>query len=208
MKRAGLDHLRRICLPRTRVNRYWGSGGLQGSDFSLGYTRLRREFWRGKEGIVNLKERALAGVLGGVAATLVLSGLREAFTRFGLVFETAPMQVVDRVEELGLVGDLSPGGRRLLTVVAHFAYGMGTGTAFGFLRRERGGPVEETAVGAALGLLVWGAGWASWLPLTGVHRAPWTERTPKVLLPVLDHAVFGAAWELANWAVGGRARDD
>jgi hypothetical protein len=157
---------------------------------------------------VNLKERALAGVLGGVAATLVLSGLREAFTRFGLVFETAPMQVVDRVEELGLVGDLSPGGRRLLTVVAHFAYGMGAGTAFGFLRRERGGPTEEAAVGAALGLLVWGAGWASWLPLTGVHRAPWNERTPKVLLPVLDHAVFGAAWGLANWAVGGPARGD
>jgi len=62
-------------------------------------------------------------------------------------------------------------------------------------------------VGAALALLVWGAGWASWLPLTGVHRAPWTERTPKVLLPVVDHAVFGAAWGLANWAVSGRARD-
>jgi hypothetical protein len=59
---------------------------------------------------VNLKERALAGLLGGVAATLVLSGLREAWARFGLVFETAPMQVVDRAEELGLVGDLSSGG--------------------------------------------------------------------------------------------------
>ena len=118
------------------------------------------------------------------------------------------MQVVDRVEELGLVGKPSPGGRRLLTVVAHFAYGMGAGTAFGFLRRERGGPTEEAAVGAALGLLVWGVGWASWLPLAGVHRAPWTERTPKVLLPVLDHAVFGAAWGLANWAVGGPERDD
>lgn len=40
----------------------------------------------------------------------------------------------------------------------------------------------------------------------GVHRPPWAERTPKALLPVLDHAVFGAAWGLANWAVGGRRR--
>jgi hypothetical protein len=118
------------------------------------------------------------------------------------------MQVVDRMEEVGLLEGWSPQARRILTVAAHFAYGMGTGTAFGFLRRERGGPVEEASVGAALGLLVWGAGWASWLPLAGVHRAPWTERTPKVLLPVLDHAMFGAAWGLANWAVGGRARDD
>ena len=157
---------------------------------------------------MDVKERALGGALSGAVGTLVLSGLREVLSRMGLVFETAPMQVVDRAEEVGLVGDLSPVGRRLLTVVAHFAYGMGAGTAFGFLRRERGGPTEEAAVGAALGLLVWGAGWASWLPLAGVHRAPWTERTPKVLLPVLDHAVFGAAWGLANWAVGGPARDD
>ena len=157
---------------------------------------------------MDARGRMLAGALSGSVGTLVLSGLREALSRMGLIFETAPMQVVDRVEELGLVGDLSPGGRRLLTVVAHFAYGLGTGTAFGFLRRERGGATEEAAVGAALGLLVWGVGWASWLPLAGVHRAPWTERTPKVLLPVLDHAVFGAAWGLANWAVGGRERDD
>ncbi len=153
---------------------------------------------------MDLKERALAGVLGGVAATLVLSGLRETWTRLGLVFETAPMQVVDRMEEVGLVGDLSPMGRRLLTVAAHFAYGMGTGTAFGSLRQETGRPVEEAAVGSALGLLAWGAGWSSWLPLLGVHQAPWTQRTPKVLLPVLDHAVFGAAWGLANWALSRR----
>ena len=68
--------------------------------------------------------------------------------------------------------------------------------SFGLLRRERGGPGEEASVGSALGVLSWGAGWASWLPLTGVHKAPWTQKTPKVLLPMIDHAVFGAAWGL------------
>ena len=150
---------------------------------------------------MNAKRRALTGALGGLGATLVLSGLREAWARVGLVFETAPMQVVDRVEELGLVGDLSPEGRRLLTVFAHFAYGAGTGMAFGLLRRETGGPEEEASVGSALGVLAWGAGWSSWLPLTGVHEAPWTQKTPKVLLPVIDHAVFGAAWGLLYWAL-------
>jgi hypothetical protein len=145
---------------------------------------------------VNAKGRAWRGALGGLGATLVLSGLREAWALVGLVFETAPMQVVERVEELGLVGDLSPGGRRLLAVFAHFAYGVMTGTAFGLLRRERGDPGEEASVGSALGVLAWGAGWASWLPLTGVHKAPWTQKTPKVLLPMIDHAVFGAAWGL------------
>jgi hypothetical protein len=150
---------------------------------------------------VAARERALTGALGGLGATLVLSGLREAWARVGLVFETAPMQVVDRAEELGLVGGLSPWGRRLLTVFAHFAYGAGTGMSFGLLRREKGGPGEEASVGSALGVLAWGVGWASWLPLTGVHRAPWTQKTPKVLLPVIDHAVFGAAWGLLYLAL-------
>jgi hypothetical protein len=150
---------------------------------------------------VGAKERALVGAIGGLGATLVLSGLREAWSKIGLVFETAPMQVVERAEELELVGDLSPWGRRLLTAFAHFAYGVGTGMSFGLLRRESGGPGEEASVGSALGVLAWGVGWASWLPLTGVHRAPWTQKTPKVLLPVIDHAVFGAAWGLLYWAL-------
>ena len=147
------------------------------------------------------EQRALVGAVSGLGATLVLSGLREAWSKIGLVFETAPMQVVERAEELGLVGDLSPWGRRLLAAFAHFAYGAGTGMAFGLLRRERGGTGEEASVGSALGVLAWGVGWASWLPLTGVHRAPWTQKTPKVLLPVIDHAVFGAAWGLLYWAL-------
>jgi hypothetical protein len=151
-----------------------------------------------------VNRRIVTGALGGLGATLVLTGLRQAWAKMGLVFETAPMQVVDRVEELGIVGDLSPASRRLLTVVAHFAYGTGTGAAFGILRRERGGPGEEAAVGSALGVLAWGAGWSSWLPLTGVHKAPWTQKTPKVLLPVMDHAVFGAAWGLLYRALSRR----
>ena len=155
---------------------------------------------------MDARKRAVTGALGGLGATLVLSGLREAWAKTGLVFETAPMQVVDRMEELDLVGDLSPAGRRLLTALAHFAYGAGTGTVFGLLRRERGGPGEEAAVGSALGVLAWGAGWSSWLPLTGVHRPPWAQKSPRVLLPVIDHAVFGTAWGLLNLALSGRDR--
>jgi hypothetical protein len=155
---------------------------------------------------MDAKERALAGALGGVAGTLILSGLREAWSRMGLVFETAPMQVVDRAEELGLVEGWSPRALRFLTAAAHLAYGAGTGTAFGLLRRERGGAAEEAAVGCALGILAWGAGWSSWLPLTGVHSPPWEQRTPKVLLPVLDHAVYGAAWGIAYWMLTRKQR--
>ena len=147
------------------------------------------------------KERALAGAISGTGGTLVLSGLREVWSRMGVVFETAPMQVVDRIEEIGLVGDLSPGTHRLLSAVAHCAYGTGIGAVLGLLRQEGGGVAQEAAVGSALGILAWGAGWSSWLPLTGVHSPPWRQRSPKVLLPVLDHAVYGAAWGIGYRAL-------
>jgi hypothetical protein len=155
---------------------------------------------------VDARERASRGALAGLGATVALTGLREAWAKTGLVFETAPMQVVDRMEEVGLVGDLSPAGRRMLTVFAHFAYGAGAGVGFGLLRKETGTQAEEAAVGSALGVLAWGAGWSSWLPLTGVHRPPWAQRTPRVILPVIDHAVFGAAWGLLNLALSRRSR--
>lgn len=145
---------------------------------------------------MSLITRASYGALGGLGGTLVLTGFRKALTAAGLVDVTAPEQVVTRLEEIGLLDDLSPEARRAFTGAAHVAYGVGIGAALGLLRRERGGAAEEAAVGSVLGLLAWGAGWSSWLPLVGVHLPPWKQQTPKVLLPVLDHAVFGAAWGL------------
>ena len=113
---------------------------------------------------------------------------------FGLVGTTAPEQVIERLEELRVLDDFSPEVRRVLAALAHLAYGVGTGTALGLLRRERGGIVEEASVGSALGILAWGAGWSSWLPLAVVHLPPWEQQSTKVLLPILDHTVFGAVW--------------
>jgi len=127
---------------------------------------------------------------------VVLTGFRKVLAAFDMVGTTAPEQVVERLEELGVVEEWPPEDRRVLTVLAHLAYGVGTGMALGLLRRRRGGVTEETAVGSTLGVLAWGAGWASWLPLTGVHRPPWKQQDPKVLLPIVDHLVFGAAWGL------------
>jgi hypothetical protein len=61
-------------------------------------------------------------------------------------------------------------------------------------------------VGSGLGVLAWSTWWFGWLPPTGVHSPPWEQRSPRVLLPVLDHKVFGAAWVLAYWELGGHAR--
>lgn len=150
---------------------------------------------------MSLLRRASYGALGGLGGTVVLTGVRKVLAAAGLVGTTAPEQVIGRLEELGLLKGWSPGAKRALTAAAHLAYGAGIGTSLGLLRRDRGGPAEEAAVGSALGLLAWGANWSSVLPLTGVHQPPWKERTPKVLLPILDHIVYGAVWGLAYRAL-------
>lgn len=145
--------------------------------------------------------RATYGALSGAGGTLVLTGFRKIMAVSGLVGTTAPEQVIEKLEELGLLEDWSPEARRLLAGAAHLAYGVGIGTSLGLLRRERGELDEEAAVGAALGILAWAANWMSLLPLTGIHQPPWKERTPKVLLPVLDHAVYGTVWGILYRAV-------
>ena len=145
---------------------------------------------------MGLTQRALYGALGGAGATVALTGLRQAMARVGLVEKSAPEQVVGRLEDLGIVDDWSKGSRQILTVAAHLAYGVGLGATLGLLRRQRGGATEEAAVGSALGLLSWAFNWSALLPITGVHEPPWKQRSPKVLLPILDHAFFGAVWGL------------
>src|SRR5918996_4485434 len=144
-------------------------------------------------------EKALAGAAGGAGGTVVLSALRSALRELGLVYETAPMQVVERLEQADLVAD-RPVAKRVLALAAHIAYGTVAGAALGTLRREPDDAGTELAVGAALGVLLWGVGWAGWLPILGADRAPWSYRSPNALLQVLDHAAYGAAWGLLFWA--------
>ena len=145
---------------------------------------------------MDLSHRIPRGVICGVGGTLALTAFRKILSRMNLVHTTAPEQVLERLQEVGALRDPSPGTKRALAIVAHFAYGVGSGIAFALLRREPGDAKTEAAVGSALGVLSWGVGWSSWMPLFGVHSPPWKQQTPKVLLPVLDHAFFGVVWGL------------
>jgi hypothetical protein len=163
---------------------------------------------------MNRRDRVLTGAFAGFLATFLLSGLRKSLAGLGAIYTTAPEQVVRRAEELDPRKELSPWAKKAMMVAAHFAYGTGAGAVFGALRAEPGEPENEAiaelrgdrrdtpseaAVGAAPGVLSWGAGWAGWLPIAGVHPAPWTQRTTRAPLPVIDHAALGAAWGLIYW---------
>ena len=69
-------------------------------------------------------KRALVGTTSGVGGAILLSGLHQILTSAGLVYETAPMQVVDRLEEaLSLEGH--PLAKRATQLAAHLAERVG-----------------------------------------------------------------------------------
>ena len=159
----------------------------------------------GRKEVMGAVQKTLSGATGGAGGTVLLSALRAVLGKAGVVYETAPMQVVNRLEQADLVAG-RPVAKRALALAAHLAYGAGAGAAFGTLRREPEDAGTELAVGAALGVLLWGVGWAGWLPILGADRAPWSYQNPKVLLPILDHAVYGAAWGLLFRALSRKGR--
>lgn len=58
---------------------------------------------------MGLTRRAFYGALGGLGGTLALTGFRKVMAGFGSVGTTEPEQVIERLEELQVLNDLSPG---------------------------------------------------------------------------------------------------
>ena len=100
---------------------------------------------------MDLARRTMHGTLWGVGGTLALAALRKTLAWAGLVHATAPEQVVDRLEKVGVLKVPSPRPKCALAVVAHLDYGAGSGAALALLRRERGDAKTEAAPGSALG---------------------------------------------------------
>lgn len=124
-----------------------------------------------------------AGALGGATGTLAMSGLNKALSEFGLVYETVPMQIVDRMAEVGLIEDWSPAAKRTVSSAAHLGYGTTAGVVLGALRREQGEPTTELAVGIALRLLAWGPGGACGCHFSASTMHPGHNAHPKYACP-------------------------
>lgn len=96
--------------------------------------------------------RALCGAAGDLTGTVALTALRRGLRSAGIVEITAPDQVVARLEDF--IGEFEPAPRRVLVLVAHYAYGMTSGAAFGaVMRRPAADYGTEAAAGAAMGVL-------------------------------------------------------
>lgn len=114
----------------------------------------------------------------------------------------APAQVARRVIE-GVFRHEVPAERiGLLTNLTHWGYGIGWGGLYGLLAASapRTRPLRA---GAALAAGVWGASYATLVPM-GIYEAPWSYPPAELALDASYHAVYGVGvaggWRL----LGGR----
>jgi hypothetical protein len=133
---------------------------------------------------------ALAGFVGTVAMTVVL---RRVLPR--LLPPTAhrgflPVRVMEGLEKKVPLPRLRPRARRIVTLPAHYLYGMGAGAAYGLLA-PRTARRQPGVAGAAWGLLVWGVSYQGFLPAAGIVPRT-TDRPPRQwVVPLAAHVAYG-----------------
>jgi len=127
------------------------------------------------------------GGLAGAAATVVMSALMLAAGRAGLMGQQPPEAIVRRTGDL--VGK-QPQGRTadVLASAAHVAFGAGTGAAYALLPPGR----WPVARGTAVGLGVYAASYAGWVPTLGALPPADEDRSDRQVVMAAAHVLYGA----------------
>ena len=135
---------------------------------------------------------AAAGLAATVPMTVVMQVLRtllprEQFRRM------PPREIVDRtIEQAGVADQIDPGERAAVTAVAHLAFGMLAGAAYGALTRSRRTSSSGVWTGAAYGLTVWALAYGAGLPALGLHPAASVDTPDRNETLIASHLVWGA----------------
>jgi hypothetical protein len=146
----------------------------------------------------SLFNRLALGAASGFVGTLAMLGLRVANQKAAPrtmppIREDPGVFMVNRAKSAlpRQVRERVPGSAE---AAASRGLGAGYGLAFGALyglARPQGGPVVRD--GVALGLACWATGYLGWLPATGLMPPIWEQEPAQVVLPIVQHAIFGMA---------------
>ncbi|MBA3819789.1 MAG: hypothetical protein H0X17_12910 [Deltaproteobacteria bacterium] len=141
---------------------------------------------------VTVMQKLEQGVAAGTLATLPMTAVMVVAQHFGLLGKAPPAKITDAMLDKADVS-APPWERRLLTALAHFGFGAGSGALYSLLRPGRPSFGRATVEGMAFGTAVWGASYAGWVPALGILPPPTEDRKDRQLTMVVAHWVFGAA---------------
>lgn len=134
----------------------------------------------------------VAGALGGVVSSLVMTAIRAGEKRAGIIVDTPPEEVHHWLEERSeTVRTPDPKEDRALSEVWHLGYGAGLGAVYGALQSEL--DLEPFPSGPLYGLGVYALSLGAIGPALNMTDAPWDESPPATTpARIVDHLLFGA----------------
>jgi hypothetical protein len=140
----------------------------------------------------------LPGALGGVLATIAMTGVMLGAQRAGFLGTAPPRKLVDEaVERTRPRPSPDDRTRTVLASIVHLAIGSVAGVAqaiaYRWLARGQGAAIPATAFGAAFGLLLWAVNYVGLAPALQVLPPPDRDRPTRPPVMVLAHLVFGVA---------------
>lgn len=138
--------------------------------------------------------QAITGAAAGAAATFPMTAtmllMFEGLPRREKERPLPPRTITERVaERAGVADKLDEGGRRVATIVNHFAYGAAVGALYPYIIPPT--KLHPVAKGIGYGTLVWAASYLGWLPAAGIIDTVAEESKKRNLLMLSAHIVWG-----------------
>jgi len=135
-----------------------------------------------------LLQRLALGAVAGAGATIVMQGMMMASGK--LLPDSRPPMKQDPGEFMAKKAKVPPELRKAAAKSLQLGYGMTSGVLYAAMR-PRGG--SRFLDGSLLGLGVWAAGYLGWLPAADL-MPPLSEQEPEqIVVPIVQHALFGVA---------------
>ncbi len=151
----------------------------------------------------------LTGAIAGLAGTAAMMGVREFDSRYApktmphMREDPGQFLVKQTARALGVERELPRFVNRTGAMLFHMAYGTAAGILYAAIRGRRRD--SSTLVqGGLLGMIVYAAGYAGWLPLVHLTRPPWKQPFPGIAGEALRHLTYGVTTAAVHGAVSSR----
>lgn len=138
------------------------------------------------------------GALAGLAGTAAMIAMRTYDEHYAPATIPRMRQdpgefIVKKSEKaVGLEGKVPNGAEKAAQMATRLAYGTLAGTLYAAIRgRRRGG--SDLLDGAIIGVGLYAAGYAGWLPLLKFSSPAWKQPLPQIAGEALRHVVYGVS---------------
>lgn len=144
----------------------------------------------------DIRAAGIDGAIGGTAGTALMSLMMLAAKSAGLMGKLPPKRITEAALEAAGENQASEETVDVLTIIAHFGYGIGAGTLFGIAMRRLRSSLNRGLLGVIYGSLIWFVSYKGWVPALGIMPPPERDRPYRPESMLVAHWVYG--WTLGK----------